>query len=320
MNRSAQDEVQSSGQSPRPLSEVLRPTTIIEAPRLSAQLGARIVLASETFQHTGSFKFRAAYSAASRVPQSLLITASSGNFGQALAYACSLVGKRSIVVMPSTSAALKVDAVRGYGGQVELVDVRAKSRAARVAELARQYPEAYVASAYDDPLVIEGNSSLGRELAGLTTPIDSIVAPVGGGGLTSGIVTGLQAFGKTIPVMGAEPLLGNDAARSLREGRLVANETEPQTLADGARTLSLGNRNWAILKDGLSSVIEVPEEKIAEAVRVLFLLANLKAEPTGALSVGALLTSPATFRDRTVCCVISGGNVDPKVYRAILAE
>ena len=104
--------------------EIVRPTTIVESPRLSKALGIDVFLATETFQHTGSFKFRAAYSVASGVPHRLLIAASSGNFGQALAYACSLLQKSSIIVMPTTSAKVKVDAVRSYGGQVEFVDVR----------------------------------------------------------------------------------------------------------------------------------------------------------------------------------------------------
>lgn len=303
---------------PKPLSELARRTAVIEAPRLTRRLGVNLFLASETFQHTGSFKFRAAYHLASQVPQALIITASSGNFGQALACACSLLGKRAIIVMPETSAQVKVDAVREYGGQVDLIDVRVKGRAARVAELAREHPEAYVASAYDDPLVIEGNSSLGEELGRLDRPIDTIVAPVGGGGLSSGIITGIRRAGRRIEVTGAEPLLANDAARSLRAGHIVANDTEPQTLADGARTVSLGQHNWAILKDWLAGVVEVPEENIARAVRLLFELANLKAEPTGALSLAAVLTDPGRFRNQEVCCVISGGNVDPGIYAEIL--
>lgn len=298
---------------------MVRATTIIEAPRLEKRLGAQLVIASETFQHTGSFKFRAAYHVASHIAQPLMITASSGNFGQALAYACALLGKSCIVVMPSTSAQVKVDAVREYGGKVEFLDVRVKSREERVRELARRHPDAYVASAYDDPLVIEGNSSLGIELSTLNRPLDCIVAPVGGGGLSSGIILGVRQSGKEIQVTGAEPLIANDAARSLRAGRIVRNESEPQTIADGVRTLSLGQRNWPILREGLSSIVEVPEEKISEAVRLLFTLANLKAEPTGALSIAAVLTEPALFRDRSVCCVVSGGNVDPALYRSILA-
>ncbi len=304
---------------PTPLHQVIRATTIIHAPRLSKLAGVNLTIASETFQHTGSFKFRAAYNVAAHVPQKKIITASSGNFGQALAFACSLLNKSCIVVMPSTSAQVKVDAVREYGGQVDLVQVESKSRAERVKELASEYPDAYVASAYDDPLVIQGNASLGEELAAMKENFDVIVAPVGGGGLTSGIITGIRSSSKAIRVVGAEPLLANDAARSLREGRIIRYESEPQTIADGTRTISLGESNWKILRDGIAAIVEVPEEKIVEATRLLFSLANLKAEPTGALSLGAVLTQPSLFRDQSVCCVISGGNVDPEVYRRILA-
>jgi threonine dehydratase len=304
----------------RRLEEVACPTTFIEAPRLARRLGVELTIASETFQHTGSFKFRAAYNLASKVRERMIIAASSGNFGQALAYACSLLGKSCIVVMPSTSAQVKIDAVREYGGAVDLTDVRVKSRAARVAELAQENPDAYVASAYDDPLVIEGNASLGVELAAPALEFDFVVAPIGGGGLTSGIITGLRAAGSSARVVAAEPLLANDAARSLRAGHIVTNESEAQTIADGARTVSVGQHNWAVLEDGLSAIVEVPERNIEEGVRLLFALANLKAEPTGALSIGALLTRPDLFQDRRVCCVISGGNVDPEVYRAILVS
>jgi threonine dehydratase len=199
------------------------------------------------------------------------------------------------------------------------VDIRVQSRAQRVAQISDSHPEAYVASAYDDPLVIEGNASLGREIAALDYKFDDVVVPVGGGGLSSGIVKGICQSGKKISVLGAEPLLGNDAARSLEAGKIISNETEPQTIADGARTVSLGEHNWAILKDGLEEIVEVPEENIVEGVKLLFELANLKAEPTGALSIGALLTDPKLFRDRSVCCVVSGGNVDPAVYTKILS-
>ncbi|MFY9557012.1 MAG: threonine/serine dehydratase [Blastocatellia bacterium] len=300
------------------LTEVIRKTTFVEASRLSKRLGVDLTIATETFQHTGSFKFRAAYNLASKVSQGQIIAASSGNFGQAMAYACSLLGKSCIIVMPVTSAQVKIDAVREFGGTVDLIDVKEKSRSGRVEELARDNPDAYVASAYDDPLVIEGNASLGAELAALD--FDFVIAPVGGGGLTSGIITGLRARGSDAKVVGAEPLMANDAARSLRAGKIVVNETEPQTIADGARTVSVGHHNWAVLKDGLARIVEVPEEDIKKGVRLLFGLANLKSEATGALSVGGLLTEPDRFRDRRVCCVISGGNVDPEVYRSILAS
>ena len=301
------------------LRDVIRETTLLEPRRLTDRLGISLRIASETFQHTGSFKFRAGYNLAALVEERTILTASSGNFGQALAYAAKLLEKDAIIVMPETSAQVKMDAVREHGGTVVPIDVTVKSRAEGVAELAAEHPDAFVASAYNDPRVIDGNATLGQELAG--HDFDVVVVPVGGGGLSSGIVKGLREAGNTrTRIIGAEPLLGNDAARSLRAGHIVKNEKEPLTIADGARTVSLGENNWEILKDGLETIVEVPEDDIAEALRMLFSYANLKAEPTGALGVGALLTQPDRFRDRSVCCVVTGGNVDPDVYRRLLTS
>jgi len=300
------------------LLEAIRPTTFIESEKLRKYLSVDLTIATETFQHTGSFKFRAAYNLALNVPNDEILTASSGNFGQALAYACQLLSKKCTVVMPETSAQVKIEAVKSYGARVDLVDTQKIGRNERVAQLAAQMPDAYFASAYDDTFVIEGNASLGAELAARN--FDVIVSPVGGGGLSSGIVKGLCDTGNATQVFGAEPLLANDAARSFREGKIIVNEFEPQTIADGARTISLGNLNWAILQTGLSGIFEVPEEKIIEAVRILFSYANLKTEPTGALSLGAILDTREKFIDKKVCFVVSGGNVDAGIYRQILAD
>ncbi len=298
------------------LLDAVRPTTFIVSSKLRDHLGLDITIAAETFQHTGSFKFRAAYNLASGVEQDEILTASSGNFGQALAYACKLTGKKCTVVMPTTSAKVKIDAVRGYGATVDLVDTTKVGRNERVAQLAEEMPDAYFASAYDDRFVIEGNATIGDELAGRN--FDAIITPVGGGGLISGIVTGLCRNGSRTEVYGAEPLLGNDAARSLKAGRIIVNETEPMTIADGARTISLGKLNWEIIKDSVADILEVSDEKIAEAVRMYFGLANLKSEPTGALSLGAILNDTARFAGRKICLVVSGGNVDAAVYRELI--
>ncbi|MHB8526845.1 MAG: threonine ammonia-lyase [Candidatus Acidiferrales bacterium] len=302
------------------LSQAVRRTTFLCPRSLSDYLDLELTIASEAFQHTGSFKFRAAYNVALRVPQEEIIAASSGNFGQALAYACQLLKKRCIVVMPSTSAAVKIAAVRRYGATVDLIDTRVKSRAARVAELAAGHPGAYLASAYDDALVIEGNATLGGELAAVGGGWDAIIAPVGGGGLISGIASGLRQAGNANKLLGAEPALANDAARSLKAGQILANQTEPNTIADGARTVSLGQLNWPIVRREVSDIIEVSERNIAEALRLLFMFANLKAEPTGALAVGAILEQPQQFAGKAICCVVSGGNVDPLNYAQLLSS
>lgn len=311
---------------PPPRAAPVRPTTWIEPERLREGLGIRITLVAETFQRTGSFKFRAAWNRTRGSDAEHLVAASSGNFGQALACACRLLGKRATIVMPRTSARVKVEAVRGHGATVELTDVRVEPREAVVARLLAAHPEAEAASAYDDPLVIAGNATLGVEIGERLRewPPERrdravVVVPVGGGGISAGIALGLEATGLAdVPVLGAEPLLGNDAARSLRAGRRIGLERESSTIADGARVAKIGAWNWAVISERLDAIVEVPEESIAAGVRRLFVEANLKAEPTGALGVGAVLTEPKRFRDREVLCVVTGGNVDPSVYAALL--
>ncbi|HMQ03409.1 MAG TPA: threonine/serine dehydratase [Pyrinomonadaceae bacterium] len=298
------------------LLQAFRPTTFIESCKLRDHFGLDIIVISEALQHTGSFKFRAAYNVALNVPNDTLLTASSGNFGQALAYACKLLAKRCTVVMPETSAKVKIDAVRSFGAEVDLIDTAKVGRSERVEQLANEMAEAYVASPYDDQFVIDGNSTLGDELA--DGGFDAVIVPVGGGGLISGIITSFRRNAVNADVIGAEPLLGNDAALSFRAGRLTANRSEPQTIADGARTISLGKLNWPIIRDGASDVIEVSEEKIAEAVKLYFSLANLKCEPTGALALGAILEQPERFFGKKIAVIVSGGNVDPKVYREMI--
>jgi len=299
------------------LQEAIRPTVFIESEKLKTHLGIDLTIATETFQHTGSFKFRAAYNLALNVPNDEILTASSGNFGQALAFACQLLNKKCVVVMPEISAKVKIEAVKSYGATVDLIDTKTVGRNERVAQLSAEMPNAYIASAYDDLLVIEGNSTLGEEIA--QKDFDVVIVPIGGGGLISGVSKGLCRNDSRATLIGAEPLLGNDAAKSLKEGKIIVNETEPTTIADGARTLSLGRYNWEIIKSGVSEIIEVSEEKIKDAVRLYFSLANLKVEPTGALSLGALLEKTEDFKDKKICCVVSGGNVDVKVYEKILA-
>ena len=300
-----------------------RPTTFLDASSLLRQPDTAFYLAVETFQHTGSFKFRAAYQVAKNCPNTHVIAASSGNFGQALALACRIFNKRCTVVMPSTSAQVKVNAVRAYGGIVDLIDVTQISREDRVKQLAEADPEAYISSAFDDPWVIAGNSSLGSEIIQAIPDIDTIICPIGGGGLASGLVLAVQEQTNDIKVIAAEPKAGNDAARSFRSGNLESNDQEPNTIADGARTKSLGKRNWDILRGnrGLTGVLEVPDEAIRETVRTLYHRLNLKVEPTGALAVAALLSNPEFITPgHPVCCVVSGGNVDPAIYAEIITE
>ena len=303
----------------RTLPQHVRPTLLLPAPcpELSERLHCEVTVASETFQYTGSFKYRAAYNLLSSIPQRHVIAASSGNFGQAVAYACKVLGKTCTIVMPDTSASVKIAAVKAYGGIVDLVNVREVSRADRLAQLLTTQADAFHAQAYDDYRVVAGNSTLGKEIG---TNFDVLVVPVGGGGLSSGLVLARDHLHASTEILGAEPQPGNDAARSLRSGHLISNEHEPDTIADGARTLSLGKLNWEILQHGLADIIEVPDELTRRALRHSFRYLNLKVEPTGALAIGALFTSPERFYGKRVCCVVSGGNVDAALYAQIISE
>lgn len=294
----------------------IRPTTFIRSSKLNDHLGLDVTIASEAFQHTGSFKFRAAYNVVLNNDNDEFIGVSSGNFGQALAYACKLLNRKCTVIMPANSASVKVEAVRAFGATADLIDVNVVSRTERLKQLAAQHPNAYLASAYDDQLVIDGNSTLGDELA--EHNFDAVVVPIGGGGLISGIIQSFCRNGVLTEVIGAEPAMANDAARSLKAGELIANESEPQTIADGTRTLSLGKLNWPIIQNGLRTIVEVSEDNIVTALKLYFGLANLNSEPTGALSLGAVLENKEIFDNKKVCVVVSGGNVDAAIYAQMI--
>ena len=301
------------------LPRYVRPTLFLPNQALSIQLHCDLTIASETFQYTGSFKFRAAYNLLSSISHQRVVTASSGNFGQAVAYACKLLGKTCTVVMPDTSAQVKINAVQSNGGMTDLIDVRKISRSDRVKQLLTEQPGAFYAQAYDDYRVVAGNSTLSKEILS-ASDFDVIVVPVGGGGLCSGQIIARDHLQAHTEIIGAEPLPGDDAARSLQSGQLMRNEQEPDTIADGARTLSLGELNWEIIQRGITDIIAVPDAVTLEALRRYFLYANLKVEPTGALSLGALLAQPERFQGKRICCIVSGGNVDPKIYAQALLE
>ena len=272
-----------------------------------------LILISELGQETGSFKFRAAWNVVSKVKTDHFFAASSGNFGQALARAAQLKGKKATIVMPTASAKVKIKAVQSYGAQVVLVDTNIESRASRVQRISAENPHYHQASAYDCIHVIEGNASLGIEIANSNIPLDRLIVPIGGGGLSSGIIKGLCVSGSDLPVWGAEPQLGHDASLSIQKGGLCRNEKEPQTIADGARTVSLGKLNWEILKEGLHGIFEIPEPEIMMAMSYLD-DAGIRVEPTGALSVAAgIRLLRQGVKDR-IGCVLSGGNFDEEEY------
>ena len=302
------------------LAAYVMPTLLLHSEALDVAVGTHVTLACETFQRTGSFKFRGAYNLLRSVPNERIVSASSGNFGQAVALSSAMLSRRCTVVMPSTSAKVKIEAVQRNGATVDMIDTTRVRRLDRVQQLLDEQPGAFFAPPYDDLRVVAGNSSLGHDIFGQVSDLEAVLVPVGGGGLISGIITARDVLGSHATIYGAEPEIANDAARSLHGGVLIANDLEPQTIADGVRTLSLGNVTWPIVQRGVEDILEVPESAISEATRLLFRYANVKAEPTGALSLAAALVHREQLANQRICCVISGGNVDEEVYAKILRE
>ncbi|MCA9805139.1 MAG: pyridoxal-phosphate dependent enzyme [Cyanobacteria bacterium HKST-UBA02] len=295
---------------------------ILEPSRLGEALGKSVLVATESFQKTGSFKFRAALNVVLNSDSRHFAATSSGNFGQALAHACALEKRKCTLVMPDTSAKVKIEAARALGADVRLVDLSKRSRSEWldlvVSELEAAGEAVEVVSPYDDRRVIEGNSSLVEDLLPYRDRFDTVICPVGGGGLSAGIARGKERHDLDFALWGAEPREGNDASRSLAEGRLIANQKEPATLADGARTLSLGKLNFEILKDSLAGIVEVEDKTLVKAVKMYFELANLKVEPTGALSLAALMERPELFTESRPLLIVSGGNVDAELYASLI--
>ena len=299
------------------LLETVRPTTWLHFEQIDSAVGTKVWFASETRQVTGSFKYRAATSVVNNVSAPGFIAASSGNFGQALACACKLKGVPCIIVMPTTSAAVKIDAVRSHNAEVVFVDTAVQTRADKVKEVVVDYPEYHVASPYDCDWVIQGNSSLGEEIHVHSSNPGLVLVPIGGGGLISGVAEALESNGNEVLLWGAEPAMADDAARSLEQGERLYNEGEPQTVADGARTRSVGARNWLRIKRRVSNILRVSEESICKAVCLLHSV-GVEVEPTGALTLGALLEHSIDVDE--VVVVISGKNVDSTLYDSIIQK
>jgi len=281
--------------------------------RYSEPLNAYLKL--ENLQPGGAFKLRGAYTALRRLPadgrRRGVITYSSGNHGQALAYAAQLVGIRAVVVMPETAPAIKVAGVRRWGGEVVLAGRTSEDRRLKAEALARQDGLAVVPP-FDHVDIIAGQASVGLEIAEQLPDVASVLVPVGGAGLMAGVVTGLAAAGSTARVWGVEPAGAPKLERSLAAGRPVRLE-HSASLADGLITLTVGELPFAQLaahRDRVAGVALVDDDALRAAVRFLWHQDHLAVEPSGAATTAALLSGAVRPVAPTVL-VVSGGNVDP---------
>jgi threonine dehydratase len=282
-------------------------TPVMTSTSLDAMAGAGLVFKCENLQRIGAFKIRGAVNAvlslADEEAARGVACHSSGNHGQALALAARIRGIPAHVVMPVNVAAVKRAAVAGYGARIIDCEPTEQSRNATVAEVVAATGAVEI-HPFDDDRIIAGQGTAALELLADVPDLDTIVAPVGGGGLLSG--TALAAAGSSVRVVGAEPAAADDAQRSFRTGRLHPSD-RPQTVADGLLT-SLSERTLAVIRAGVADVVTVPEGAIIDAMRLLWERTKLLVEPSAAVAPAAVLAG--LVPGRRIGVILSGGNVD----------
>ncbi len=286
-----------------------------------------VYLKAESAQPIGSFKLRGAYNMAAQLPEAMwrrgLITYSSGNHAQGVAYAARALGTKAVIVMPENAPQVKIVATRALGAEIVMVGNASSDRRRKAEELAAAHGYAMIPP-YDDAAIVAGQATCGLEITEQLPEVDLVVAPVSGGGLLSGVATAVKLAkpGSAVQVWGAEPELAADAKESFDTGRLVewpAAKTS-RTIGDGLRTQSLGVLNFAHVRRFVDGIMTVTEEEIFAAMRLALAATDLVMEPSGAVSLAAVLFGAERLpAARAVVAVISGGNVDP-VLRARLED
>lgn len=304
------------------LRGVINRTPLQVSRTLGALTGAEVYLKPESLQRTGSFKIRGAYNCIATMPPEQrargVITYSSGNHAQAVACAAALVGVPAVVVMPEDAVAAKVAATRGYGAQIVQYGLDSLQRQQKAEELQAEHGYAMVPP-FDHPAIIAGQGTAGLEIVQELPDVELVMVPVGGGGLISGVATAIKELRPQARVVGVEPAGAPDAQRSLREGRIVQIDTV-KTIADGLRNKRLGRLNFAHIRRYVDDIVLVEEDAIYRAIRFLLERAKLVVEPSGAVTVAALLSGAVDTSGQRVVAVLSGGNIDRQVLLDALEE
>jgi threonine dehydratase len=294
-------------------------TPLLTAPTLSERLGAPVALKCEHLQPIGAFKIRGAYTAISRIPAEArargVITYSSGNHGQAVAFAAHLLGIRAVVVMPERAPAIKVEGVKRYGGEVIIAGNSSAERGARARALADEQGLTMVPP-FESLDVIAGQGTCGLEILEEWPAVETIVVPVGGGGLIAGISAAVAALKPSVQVIGVEPIGAPKLARALEAGKAIKLDST-DSMADGLLPLAVGELPFAVLSRVVRESVLVSDAQIAEAVRFLSRQMGLSVEPSGAVTTAALLSGKLTPSGPTAA-VISGGNVDPDLLQRLV--
>ncbi len=286
----------------------------------------RLFLKPENQQPIGAFKLRGAYNKIASLSDDDrgrgVITYSSGNHAQGVAYAARALGVRAVIVMPENAPAIKREATAALGAEIVVVGPGSAERQLKAEELAAQHGYVIVPP-YNDEQIIAGQGTMGLEILDELPNVEMVLAPVGGGGMISGLATAIKLSKASIKVIGVEPELAGDAQASLRAGKIVefpAGEVS-RTIADGLRTQSIGAINFEHMRRYVDDIITVSEDEIREAARLLALNPKTVAEPSGAVAVAGFLFHRDQLPETQVnVAIISGGNIDPKMLQELRAS
>ena len=298
-------------------------TPLIESPALNERLGGRVLLKAENLQRAGAFKFRGAWNRISRLTDEEkgrgVVAYSSGNHAQAVACAARLMGTSAVIVMPADSPKVKVEGVIGFGGEVRMYDRYTESREDIGEEIARTRGSILVRP-FDDPFVIEGQGTIGLEIMEETDGrIDQLVCGASGGGLIAGINLTMEVLSPDTPVIAVEPQYYNDFQLSFAAGERMTHGPAQGTICDALMTDRPGELTFPI-NQRCDRVETVSDAEVAEAVRYAFKVLKQVVEPGGAVSLAAVLAGKVETRDRTTAVILSGGNVDPALFAAIIED
>ena len=303
------------------ISYLVNNTPVMTSRTLNKITTANIYLKCENFQRAGSFKFRGAFNAMGVLSKDKskkgIITHSSGNHAQAVALAASILGMKATIVMPKGAPKNKIKATEGYGAKIIFCENSLEARIQKTEELINK--EGYtLIHPYDNDYIIYGQGTAAFELIKQVGKLDLIVAPLGGGGLLSGIAIASKGLDPKIKVFGVEPSMADDALRSIKEGHIIPSNY-PNTIADGLRT-SLCERTFKIIQSYVDEIVTVSEREILDAMKFLWDRLKIIVEPSGAVPIAALLSKKIDIEEKKVGAIISGGNIDVEPFFQMLEQ
>ncbi|MHB0968424.1 MAG: threonine ammonia-lyase [Thermoanaerobaculia bacterium] len=286
-------------------------TPLLPSRSLSEAAGVEIRLKCENLQRTGSFKIRGAMNALLQLSDEErrrgVVAFSSGNHAQGVALAARILGISATIIMPEESMPTKVEATRAYGAKVVQSGITAATRGEAAKKIAAETGAAIIPP-FDDVRIIAGQGTVGLEIIEEWPEVRSVVTPLGGGGLLAGTALAVTSIDPSVAVYGVEPAAGNDGEQSFRKGTIV-EIAPPDTIADGARTTAIGQRNFAIIRSRVRDITSVDDDALLRATRFAMYRTKLVIEPTGCLGLAALLEKKI-IPDGPVAVVLSGGNID----------